>query len=82
MRVIQDKVFANETVNLDDTRFMRCKFQHCTMVWSGRKSLVDGSFSPDCAFVFTGVAARVLGLLQSLGMVKPVYEITASGTIQ
>jgi hypothetical protein len=76
MRIVQDKTFANETIDLDETRFIRCNFEHCTIKWAGRKAAFDGvNFSPDTVFVFDGMAGRVIGLLNTLGMIKPVFKI-------
>jgi hypothetical protein len=81
MRIVQDKTFTNETIDLDETRFIRCEFEHCTINGlAERLRLTALFFSPDTAFVFDGVAGKVIGMLNLLGMIKPVFKTESPTT--
>ena len=36
------KVFRNETVQLDDCRYINCTFENCVLMWGGGSTRIDG----------------------------------------
>jgi hypothetical protein len=71
MKVQQDKTFDAAPVTIDDTRFIRCKFNSCTIRYSGGNyELRDCHFTADTRFEFKGSAQRTALLLHQLGMIR------------
>ena len=70
-QVCDRKTFFNETVVIDDTRFVKCVFISCTLQYSGGDwDIDDCRISEDCAWSFNGPAFRTASLLKMFGMIK------------
>ena len=70
---IENKVFTNEDVEMDDKRFLGCKFSGCTLRYTDGdcswddKTIID----PSCRWEISGTAARIVNLLAQGGAIAP-----------
>jgi hypothetical protein len=71
MIFFRDKTFIAQSVDLDDTAFLRCKFKDCDIYYSGLDYELKDCNIDSCQFHFTGWARNTFGLLASIGGVKP-----------
>jgi len=79
MALIKDREFVDEPVEVDDTKFFRCTFTRCTLVYSGgAHPAFDACGFNQVQFEFAGAAGRTLAFLQGLYHTpfKPQVEIT------
>lgn len=61
------KKFENETVILDDRRFVDCVFDNCTLEYRGTAGCqLKGNRMPNSRFSLSGSAARTLAFLRGL----------------
>ena len=67
----EDKVFEREHVVLDDAIFINCTFKESTLEYSGGDIVLSGCTWVGSGFIWRGRAAKMMGLLTILGMVKP-----------
>jgi len=69
--ILDGQTFTNETVVIDDKRFVKCVFMSCTFRYSGGDWDIDGChISSDCNWSFGGPAYRTAALLKMFGMIK------------
>lgn len=62
--VISGRIFKNETVILDGFRFEKCRFENCTLVYSGGPAdSAECYFAPDTLWKFEGPAGMVMQVL-------------------
>ena len=70
---IVDEMFTNVAVEMDDKRFLGCKFSGCTLRYEGGecswddKTIIDSS----CRWEISGTAARIVKLLTRGGAISP-----------
>jgi hypothetical protein len=70
---IENEVFTNVAVEMDDRRFVGCKFSGCTLRYEGGecswddKTVIDAS----CKWEISGTAARIVRLLARGGAIAP-----------
>lgn len=65
--LITNRTFAYEEVPVDFHAFIDCRFDHCTMIYSGRETLrMDGCVLENVQWVFTDAAARTLRVLAAI----------------
>jgi hypothetical protein len=70
-KVVDRKNFAHEVVVIDDTRFVKCVFESCTLRYCGTDcELDDCMVSSTCSWSFGGPAYRTVLLLKQFGMIK------------
>jgi hypothetical protein len=66
--VINGKTFTRQIVVLDGTRYENCRFDHCTIVYSGGPADLSAcAFSPNTIWDFRNNAALVIQTLQLAG---------------
>jgi hypothetical protein len=67
--VVSDQTYIGKTVQLDGTRFVRCKFLNdCMLVYSGGLAQTSECyFAPKTKFAFQGQAAIVVQVMRELG---------------
>ncbi|WP_183025972.1 hypothetical protein [Variovorax sp. UMC13] len=67
MTMYTDRVFRNETVNVDDNTYERCEFEFCRIVYAGGPAprLLKNNFE-SCEFVLDGAAGRTLAYIRGL----------------
>jgi hypothetical protein len=72
LATVENKVFTNETVNLDGKRFAGCEFKHCVLRYAGGECEWDDntSFRPTCSWELIGTAARVAEVLRKGGAIS------------
>jgi hypothetical protein len=68
MQVITSRVFRNETVYLDDKLFVRCAFEGCLLVYSGKHCEWELTSFSNCRITLQQEASNTLQVLQSLGV--------------
>lgn len=61
------KTFQNETVNLNNNEFDRCKFIKCELIFNGVGSVtLSHSTFTDCRWTFEGPAADTVAFMKAL----------------
>jgi hypothetical protein len=88
--LITNRTFAYEEVSVDFNEFIDCRFDRCTMLYSGRDTLrMDGCVLENVQWVFTDAAARTLRVLATLyhrfgeggqSQVEAIFNDIRSGT--
>lgn len=66
---IENQVFTDTIVNMDDKKFMRCEFSRCTLRYTGGECDWDEHtiFNPSCTWKFEYAALRTVEILRSIG---------------
>lgn len=59
----QNESFTAATLNLDGSEWVNCKFDHCTLIYSGGPTLLAQNSFEECVWQFTGGAATTIGIL-------------------
>jgi hypothetical protein len=70
MQTVENKMSAGETITLDDKHFVNCKFERCTLFYSGGDFALTNTNLKDCPVTLTGPAQRTATLLRVLGALK------------
>jgi hypothetical protein len=71
MREIKGRIFTQERVNLDDTRFVDCTFMRCTMVYEGKSVEFTGNtIVREGQLTFSGQAGM---LMKNLSLINRVF---------
>ena len=79
MKTENDKTFRGISVQLDDARFINCKFKSCEIHFSGGVfETVDCLFDKDCVWRFRDAALRTMALAQGLGWLSSKFPPLAS----
>jgi hypothetical protein len=70
---IESEVFTNVAVEMDDKRFLGCKFSGCTLRYEGGECSWDDKtiIDPSCRWEISGTAARIVNLLARGGAIAP-----------
>ena len=70
---IENEVFTKVPVEMDDKRFLGCKFSGCTLRYEGGECSWDNKtiFDPSCRWEISGTAARIVNLLARGGAFVP-----------
>lgn len=69
MKTIHDKKFKGETVSFDDTCFIRCSFENCTMLYAGGDySMEKCSWVAGNVFKMLGAADRTCTYMRTFGL--------------
>jgi hypothetical protein len=70
---IENEVFTNVAVEMDDKRFLGCKFSGCTLRYAGGDCTWDEStiIHSSCRWEISGAAARIVNLLTRGGAIAP-----------
>ena len=74
-----DSIFQNERIQLDGAVYLRCRFEGCTLVYSGGAlPVLHGCHFDPVELAFEGAAANTLTLIASMyhGGFKPFIEKT------
>jgi hypothetical protein len=71
MEVIENKVVNGGTLVLDDKFFLNCHYNGTTLLYSGGEVTAKDTRFDNCQLQFSGPAGRTIGLLVSMGMLKP-----------
>ena len=68
---IENEVFTNVAVEMDDKRFLRCKFSGCTLRYEGGECTWDDKtiLDPSCRWEISGQAASIVKLLARGGAI-------------
>jgi hypothetical protein len=65
--LITNRTFSYEEVPVDFHAFIDCRFDHCTMIYSGRDTLrMDRCMLENVQWFFTDAAARTLRVLAEI----------------
>jgi hypothetical protein len=67
----ENKVFENAHVILDDGVYVNCKFNNCSLEYSGGDVYVQNCQGEGCQLIWRGAAQRTVLLLQGLGLMVP-----------
>jgi hypothetical protein len=64
---VEDSTFAHEPVQMDGNTYRNCRFEQCTLIYSGGEipRLENNSFT-ECRWVFDGAALRTMAFLRDL----------------
>jgi len=66
--VVSGQTYSNKTVAQDGTRWEKCRFIGCTLIYSGGPAETSECyFAPGTQFLFQGIAATVVTVMQGLG---------------
>jgi hypothetical protein len=67
----ENEVFTNVAVEMDDRRFLNCKFSGCTLRYAGGECPWDDKtiIGPSCRWELSAAAARIVNLLAPGGAV-------------
>jgi hypothetical protein len=70
---IENEVFTNVAVEMDDKRFLGCKFSGCTLRYEGGECSWDDKtiIDPSCRWEISGTAAKIVSLLARGGAIAP-----------
>jgi hypothetical protein len=70
---IENEVFTNVAIEMDDKRFLGCKFSGCTLRYEGGECSWDDKtiIAPSCSWEISGTAARIVKLLARGGAIAP-----------
>ena len=89
--LITNRTFSYEEVAVDFHEFIDCRFDHCTMLYSGRETLrMDGCVLDNVHWVFTDAALRTLDVLATLyhgfgtagqSQVEAIFHKIRTGTV-
>ena len=75
MTVVEDRVFENEIVIMDDKHFHRCVFNACTLWYNGGDfGWTDSKFEGPQVIRFGGAALRTITYLKNWGKLHPDYS--------
>jgi len=71
--IMENEVFTNVVVEMDDKRFLGCKFSGCTLRYEGGECSWDDTtiIDPSCRWEISGTAARIVKLLARGGAIAP-----------
>ena len=69
---IENQVFANVVVDMDDKRFLGCEFEHCILRYAGGECSWDNNtvFRPNCIWEIFDIAARIVNVLTCSGAIS------------
>jgi len=69
---VENQVFSNVVVDMDDKRFLGCEFKHCTLRYAGSECSWDNNsvFHPDCIWEIFDTAARIVNVLTRGGAIS------------
>ena len=68
METVENRKFQDETVNLDQTRFVRCSFEGCVLAFSGERCEWHETTFSNCEIALRGTASNVLQVLRAFGV--------------
>jgi len=68
MDLMRDKTLRNETIVLDDAKFVGCHFINCQIRYSGGEVNLDHTTMENCTWDFQGAALRTTALLRGFGI--------------
>jgi len=70
---IENEVFSNVAVEMDNKRFLGCKFSGCILRYEGGECSWDDKtiIDPSCRWEVSGTAARIVKLLSRGGAITP-----------
>jgi len=70
---MENEVFTNVAVEMDDKRFLGCKFSGCTLRHAGGECSWDNNtiIGPSCGREISGTASRIVNLLTRGGAIAP-----------
>jgi len=79
MTEIKDQTFLNAVVDIDEKRFVSCKFKGCIFRYKGGEWESNGRNTLDamCTWKFEDAALRTVNLLQRIGLI-PIPNPQAS----
>ncbi|MGD1082878.1 MAG: hypothetical protein ABR881_31570 [Candidatus Sulfotelmatobacter sp.] len=77
MRDQRDKALEGVTLDIDDTRFIRCKLYSCTVRYSGGECEFLACDITNNQIVVAGAAQRTMKVLESLGFFNKVSACAA-----
>lgn len=64
---VESQHFENETVALDNHRYIRCTFRNCDLIYTGTGPVgLTGNNIHDCRWSFQGPAGQTLEFLRDL----------------
>ena len=72
MILIDNQIFQNEVVELDNCHFVGCTLINCVLEYHGGEVVFDRTTMRSCRHVFFGRARRTLHYLQGVGLMQ--YE--------
>lgn len=76
---INDRVYKNETINLDGYTFINCAFMNCFLnTTTGNFRIRECFFGSQSLFVFNGVAQRIVKLASLLDWNNSALELRAT----
>ena len=74
MTEIRGRTFTNETVRIDDHRFLNCRFHECTIYYSGGDYFFDECvFDGPNVWQFQDAAQRTIQLLKPIGYLSDAF---------
>ena len=64
---VENSTFVHEVVHMDSRTYRNCRFEECTLIYSGGEipRLANNSFT-ECRWVFDGAALRTMAFLRDL----------------
>jgi len=71
MQVVENQVVSGGTIVIDDKFFLNCHYQGTVLLYSGGEISSKDTRFENCPLQFSGAAGRTVGLLASMGMLKP-----------
>lgn len=88
MKSLVGKKFQNQDVVVDaSTAYIKCKFTGCNMIYMGGDFTLANCSLDNCQISIMGEATKVLGFMQSVGMIvptpalPPAAQLPESGTL-
>jgi len=71
--VTENQVFTNVAIEMDERRFLGCKFSGCTLRYAGGECSWDDKtiFDSSCRWELSGTASRIVKLLARGGAIAP-----------
>lgn len=88
MATYNNRMFANEDVEIDGHTFQLCSFSNCRLIFRGGDlpSLIGNRIDPDCSWTIRDAASRTVKLFQLIyangghGIADAIHQqITGSG---
>jgi hypothetical protein len=76
MTVVDGLTLQDQTVTMDEKHFVGCSLQRCTLEYRGGRLTLEETALSDCRLLFLGDAGRTLHLLQCLGYVTDIVDMT------
>ena len=68
MKIVRELNLQGESIALDNTRFVDCSFNGCTLEYSGGPVILERTALKRCNYLFSGAAKMTVELLDCVGL--------------